>query len=163
DPRDVEVEPRPEIDEVAPGKRGILLETHPGILIVPGEDEVVFEPAPDETRVVVDRGIDEVADDLAGRPLAGSGRRSRSRVVEREKPRHGAVDGGAKLVPGLVHGPAPSLRFIGAVTTSGSWYHAVPHGDESREHAAPGLWCRRAGRGSKSSRGRRAGTPHLEQ
>lgn len=53
-----------------------MLNLYPLLLLVAGEDQVIFELRSDKSLVVVGCRVYEVADDLFGRPLSGRGART---------------------------------------------------------------------------------------
>lgn len=62
---DMPVECDPEIEELVPVSVLIPLQLDPSLLIVAGEDEIVLPGRANKSLMVVARGVDEVADDLA--------------------------------------------------------------------------------------------------
>ena len=76
----------------------VVLHAHPVVLGVAEEHEIVLELAADEPLVVVGGRVDEVADHLARRPLAGPGRAAGGLVGQREQARRGRIDGSAQAL-----------------------------------------------------------------
>ena len=92
DARDLEVEAAPELDQLAPGSVGVATRADPVVLVVRGEDQVVLEPRANKPLVVVRGGVDQVADQLARRPLAGRGLDGASLLVDCAKSLRGLFD-----------------------------------------------------------------------
>jgi hypothetical protein len=83
----LQVEHFPERDQLVPRCVLVAANADPLLLRVAGEHEIVLQLPAHEALVVVRRGVDKMADDLARRPLARR-RPRRARVTEREQSGH---------------------------------------------------------------------------
>lgn len=87
----------PERDDVAKRDVGISLAAHPDILVVPVERLCRAILAEDEAPVVIARGINKMAEDVARAPLAGRRRPGGARFVDALKQLQSRVDGSMQI------------------------------------------------------------------
>jgi hypothetical protein len=91
----------PQRDEIRPRPVVVTLHAYPRLLVVAGKDEIVGRLRAYEARVVVRRGIDQMADDLLARPLAGGARRARISIRGCQHPIGAAGDGRSERIEEL--------------------------------------------------------------
>ena len=154
-PGQVTVERRPQGQEIFPARLLVVLQGHPLVLVVAGEDQVVLKRRSDESLVVVRRRIDQVADDLARRPLPRRRPAAGDVVAEGTKPGQRLVDGVRQIDGAGGHGAGCGRDLRG-----GGQVMVVVLGDEETEiHDGHRLIEARMARHARQLRRRPAGQP----